>query len=361
VFADTGLAGVEYAIDETSPDCVVVSSYDRILPARVLARSRFVNVHYAPLPQYRGRANVNWAIINGERETAITVHVMAPGLDAGNVLHQQRVPIGPDDTVGDLYERLNEVQRQVLGDVVARHLDGYEGAPQDESGATYGCTRVPDDGQIDWAAPTEQIYALVRALAPPYPGAHSYLEGRRLGVVRAAPLQEAPHYIGRIPGRVVGRSLRTGHVDVLTADGVLRLHELAEGGVVGPAAGFVESTRQTLGLRTCSPGSSCSRAGSASLRARRSSRRPADLCSARCARGPTRITTTRGRSSDSEDPAVATSLVVEGRNRPCPASSTVLARPCENAVSADRVRQEPHQPTRGPRPSTRNRGHAWNR
>jgi methionyl-tRNA formyltransferase len=250
VFADTGLAGVEYAIDETSPDCVVVSSYDRILPARVLARSRFVNVHYAPLPQYRGRANVNWAIINGERETAISVHVMAPGLDAGNVLHQQRVPIGPDDTVGDLYERLNEVQREVLGDVVARHLDGYEGAPQDESGATYGCTRVPDDGQIDWAAPTEQIYALVRALAPPYPGAHTYLEGRRLEVVRAAPLQEAPHYVGRVPGRVVGRSLRTGHVDVLTADGVLRLHELAEGGVVGPAAGFVESTRQTLGLRT---------------------------------------------------------------------------------------------------------------
>ncbi len=133
---------------------------------------------------------------------------------------------------------------------MARHLDGYEGAPQDESGATYGCTRVPDDGQIDWAAPTEQIYALVRALAPPYPGAHTYLEGRRLGVVRAAPLQDAPHYVGRVPGRVVGRSLRTGHVDVLTADGVLRLHELAEGGVVGPAAGFVESTRQTLGLRT---------------------------------------------------------------------------------------------------------------
>jgi methionyl-tRNA formyltransferase len=152
--------------------------------------------------------------------------------------------------VGNLYERLNEVQRQVLGDVMARHLDGYEGAPQDESGATYGCTRVPDDGQIDWAAPTEQIYALVRALAPPYPGAHTYLEGRRLEVVRAAPLQAAPHYVGRVPGRVVGRSLRTGHVDVLTADGVLRLHELAEGGVVGPAAGFVESTRQTLGLRT---------------------------------------------------------------------------------------------------------------
>jgi methionyl-tRNA formyltransferase len=250
VFADTGLVGVDQAIDKTSPDCVVVSSYDRILPARVLARSRFVNVHYAPLPQYRGRANVNWAIINGEPETAITLHVMAPGLDAGNILYQQRVPIGPDDTVGDLYDRLNEIQRQVLGDTVARHVAGYEGEPQAESRATYGCTRVPDDGQIDWAAPTQHIYALVRALAPPYPGAHTYLEGRRLGVVRAAPLQDAPRYVGRVAGRVVGRSSRAGHVDVLTGDGILRIHELAEDGVVGPAAGFVESTRQTLGLRT---------------------------------------------------------------------------------------------------------------
>ena len=94
------------------PDCVVVSSYDRILPGRVLARCPFMNVHYAPLPEYRGRANVNWAILNGEPETAITVHVMAPGLDAGNILFQQRVPIASDDTVGDLYAKLNAVQRR---------------------------------------------------------------------------------------------------------------------------------------------------------------------------------------------------------------------------------------------------------
>ena len=140
---------------DSAPDCVVVSSYDRVLPGRVLARSPFMDVHYAPLPQYRGRANVNWAIINGERETAITVHVLAEGLDAGNILYQQRVPIGPDDTVGELYAKLNEVQRQVLAETVAAHLAGYQGEPQDEEAATYGCTRVPDDGEIDWAAPTE--------------------------------------------------------------------------------------------------------------------------------------------------------------------------------------------------------------
>jgi methionyl-tRNA formyltransferase len=250
VLSDLGIDGVERAVAETSPDCVVVSSYDRILPGRVLGRCRFVNVHYAPLPRYRGRANVNWAIINGEPETAITIHVMAPGLDAGNILYQQRVPIGPDDTVGDLYTKLNDVQGQVLGETIARHLAGYEGEPQDETAATYGCTRVPGDGEIDWAASTRQIYALIRALAPPYPGAHTYLNAGRITILRASLPENAPHYVGRIPGRIVGRSPRLGHVDVLTGDGVLRIHEVeTRDSAPGPASALIGSTRQTLGLR----------------------------------------------------------------------------------------------------------------
>ena len=77
IVEDTSLAGVERAVAELRPECVVVSSYNRILPARMLCQSRFVNVHYAPLPRYRGRATVNWAIINGEAEAAIRA------LDAG--------------------------------------------------------------------------------------------------------------------------------------------------------------------------------------------------------------------------------------------------------------------------------------
>jgi methionyl-tRNA formyltransferase len=251
VLFDLSIEGVERAVAQSDPDCVVVSSYDRILPSRILGRCRFVNVHYAPLPEYRGRANVNWAIINGESQTAITIHVMAPGLDAGNILYQQRVPIGPDDTVGDLYARLNETQREVLGETVSRYVSGYEGEPQDEAAATYGCTRIPGDGEIDWSSSTRQIYALVRALAPPYPGAHTFLDMRRITVLRAAPLANAPRYVGRIPGRVVGRSRRDGHVDVLTGDGVLRIHEMAADDCgAGPASAFVASTKQTLGLRT---------------------------------------------------------------------------------------------------------------
>jgi methionyl-tRNA formyltransferase len=251
VFPDHSTEGIDLAITQSNPDCTVVSSYDRILPPRILRRCRFVNVHYAPLPEYRGRANVNWALINGESQTAITIHVLMPGLDSGNLLYQQRIAIGPDDTVTDLYDKLNAVQGEVLAGTVARFLAGYSGAPQDEAAATYGCSRVPGDGEINWSDSTRQIYALIRALAPPYPGAHTYLDGRRVTILRASPVPDPPRYAGRIPGRVVGRSGKDGYVDVLTGDGVLRIAELRTAdATAGTAFTVITSTRQTLGLRT---------------------------------------------------------------------------------------------------------------
>jgi methionyl-tRNA formyltransferase len=250
VLPDTSAAAVEAAVRELRPDCVVVSSYDRILPASLLERSRFVNVHYAQLPEYRGRATVNWAILDRRPETALTIHVLVAELDAGPILFQQRVPIGPHDTVGELYTRLNDLQRAHLASVVDRHLDGDAGIPQDEPAATYGCTRVPQDGEIDWDRPTEEVYALVRALGDPYPGAFTHLDGRRLVVWRAAPAASPRRWAGRVPGRVVGRSGAEGWVDVLTADGVLRVEVVEpQGDARQPAAAVVLSVRATLGLR----------------------------------------------------------------------------------------------------------------
>ena len=251
VLSDVSLDGVRTAIAESKPHCTVVSSYDRILGPRILHQGRFVNVHYSALPRYRGRANVNWAILNGEPETAITIHAITPGLDDGNILFQQTIEIGPDDTATDIYGALNEVQRKVLGETVAHYLEGFPGVPQNESESTYGCSRVPADGEIDWSDSTDHIYALIRALSPPYPGAYSYLDARHLTIVRASPVRDGPRYVGRIPGRVVGRSRVHGYVDVLTGDGMLRVHEVTEegDGETIPASAVITSTRQTLGLR----------------------------------------------------------------------------------------------------------------
>jgi methionyl-tRNA formyltransferase len=250
IFSDTSIAGLRDLVQLVRPDAVVVSSYDRILPPDVLACCPFVNVHYAPLPQYRGRATVNWAILNGEPSAAITIHLIDHTLDSGNVLYQQDVPIQPADTVGDLYDRLNQLQLEHLGEAVARMFDGDVGAPQRAETPTYGCTRLPGDGEIDWNAPTDKVAALIRALVKPYPGAFTFFNGRRLVIWSARPLHDAPIYVGRVPGRVVNVSAANGYVDVLTSDGVLRLLEVEldhESPV--PASAVIRSVKATLGLR----------------------------------------------------------------------------------------------------------------
>ena len=249
VVPDVSVAAVERLVATTRPDCVVVSSYDRILAEPLLARVPFVNVHYSALPQYRGRANVNWAIINGEVETAISIHVMAPGLDEGNILFQQATQIEPRASVGDLYDRLNGIQRRQLGPAVERFLDGYTGKEQDETQASWGCTRLPGDGAIDWTETTEAIDRLVRGVSEPFPGAFTHLDGRRVWVWRAEPVEQPRRYAGRVPGRVVGRSLDEGWVDVLTGDGVLRLMEIQlEDQERSDAASVIRSVKVSLGI-----------------------------------------------------------------------------------------------------------------
>lgn len=251
VVNDVAPAAIAELTGEQRPDAVVVSSYDRILKGELLERTLFINVHYSPLPQYRGRANVNWAVVNQEPCAAISIHRLEAGLDAGNILFQQLIPIGARETVTELYARLNELQRRHLGETVARAVGGFAGVAQDEAGATYGCTRLPEDGEIDWSSSTRAIDALIRALTPPFPGALTYLDGAPLRVRRAEPVNQPVMFAGRVPGRVIARSAATGSVDVLTGDGVLRIHEVQPRGESGPvaAAHWIRSVKKTLGLR----------------------------------------------------------------------------------------------------------------
>jgi len=251
VFSDTSQKEIKSLILKLQPDCVVVSSYNQILPSSLIELSTFINVHYSPLPQYRGRANVNWAIINHEPCAAISIHRISPDLDEGNILFQQLIPIHLDDTIADLYDRLNQIQQQNLGETVVKVFHGYEGVKQNNTEATYACTRLPEDGEINWSDSTRNIYALIRALVAPFPGAYTYFQGKKLLIWQAKPVNNPPVYVGRIPGRIIGRVKSEGFVDVLTGDGVLRIYEVQlEGEEKTAAANIIKSVKSTLGLRT---------------------------------------------------------------------------------------------------------------
>jgi methionyl-tRNA formyltransferase len=240
-----------------APDLTVVMGWRTLLSGRVLAAARFgaVGLHESLLPAYRGFAPVNWAVINGETETGVSLFYMTDtGIDDGDVVAQARVPIGPDATAHDVYRQTARASLELLQTHFDQLLDG--GAPrarQDETRASYTCARTPGDGLIDWAAGTRVIHNLVRGLARPYPGALTYHAGAPLRVWRAEPVADAPPYVGRVPGRVVRVAGPAGPVDVLTGDGVLRVHEVGSNdGATRPAAEVLTSVRTTLGLAPAS-------------------------------------------------------------------------------------------------------------
>jgi methionyl-tRNA formyltransferase len=208
-----------------------------------------LGAHDSLLPHGRGFAPTNWAIITGADRSGVTLFHMAAGVDDGDVVAQRTIPIGPRTTAGELYEHVSAATLElVLEYLPALKAGTAPRSRQDEERATYFCARRPEDGVIDWSASTQTIDRLVRGLGHPYPGARTALAGRELIVWDAEPVEPAPSYVGRVPGRPVGFG-KDGSVDVLTGDGVLRLRWVQVPGCrpVAPAR-VIGSIRATLGL-----------------------------------------------------------------------------------------------------------------
>jgi UDP-4-amino-4-deoxy-L-arabinose formyltransferase/UDP-glucuronic acid dehydrogenase (UDP-4-keto-hexauronic acid decarboxylating) len=161
-------------IASLAPDVLFSFYYRHLVGKRILAIPRHgcVNLHGSLLPRYRGRSPLNWQLVNGEEVSGITLHHMVPKADAGDIVDQESVAVGPDDTALDLYEKLLGAGRRVLERRIDELLTGK--APrraQDESLSTCVGRRTPEDGCIDWSRSAREIHNLVRAVAPPWPGA----------------------------------------------------------------------------------------------------------------------------------------------------------------------------------------------
>ena len=162
--------GFKGQLRETAPDVGILVAYGELLDEELLGipDHGFLNLHASLLPAYRGAAPIHWPIIHGDEKTGVSVVRMVQELDAGPILSQREVEIGPDETVGNVHDRLAEVGAQALVDVLDR-LDRGEDVPerpQDESQATYAPKLSKDDGRIDWSESARDIKNRVRGLNP---------------------------------------------------------------------------------------------------------------------------------------------------------------------------------------------------
>ena len=170
------------------PDYLFSFYFRRMLPPALLATARIaaLNMHGSLLPKYRGRVPVNWAVLHGERETGATLHVMEAKPDAGDIVAQQAVPILPDDMAKDVFDKVTVAAEIALWSVLPQLMRGQlPRRPNPLAQGSYFGGRKPEDGRLDWTRPAAELHNLIRAVAPPYPGAFFESRGRRLVVARA--------------------------------------------------------------------------------------------------------------------------------------------------------------------------------
>jgi methionyl-tRNA formyltransferase len=182
-------------LEAIAPDFLFSFYYRQMLkPALLACASRGAyNMHGSLLPKYRGRVPVNWAVLHGERETGTTLHRMVEKPDAGEMVAQQAVPILPDDTAKEVFDKVTLAAEICLDGVLPALLTGTAPhRPMDLAQGSYFGGRKPEDGRIDWRKSADEIHNLVRAVAPPYPGAFSATPKGTLRVLRTIRVKEGP-------------------------------------------------------------------------------------------------------------------------------------------------------------------------
>ncbi|HKA15275.1 MAG TPA: formyltransferase [Myxococcota bacterium] len=215
-------------LGESAPEFLFSFYFRQMLksPALAVARRGALNLHGSLLPRFRGRAPVNWVLVEGERETGLTLHYMDEKPDHGDVVAQRAVAIARDDTALTLTHKLAAAARELLRDAIPRLAAGT--APriaQDHAHASYFGRRRPEDGAIDWSAPAERVRNLVRAVTDPWPGAYTALRSRALMVWWAETArQDGP----RPPGEIFFD--RGGAPCVAAGDGALVLERVGWAG-----------------------------------------------------------------------------------------------------------------------------------
>ena len=237
---------------KVSSDLFVVAAYGKRLPPEILSipPQGCINIHASLLPAYRGAAPIQWAVIDGQKETGITTMLMDAGLDTGDILRQYPVPIAEDETGGSLFDKLQKLGGEAILDTLQGLEEGsITPVKQGEMTTPYASMLSKEAGNVDWTKSAEKIERLIRGLDP-WPGAYSFLKGKmiRLKKAKMAPAGfcgAAQDGEGFAPGSLLSRD---GELYVVTGSSLLQILELQpEGKKPMPADAYLRGARLSEG------------------------------------------------------------------------------------------------------------------
>ncbi len=227
-------------------DLIVIIAYGRMLPRELIDMPTrgTINVHASLLPKYRGAAPINWAIVNGERETGVTTMFINEEMDAGDILLEAKTPIGERETAPELHDRLARMGADLLKATIRELEEGkLIPIPQDHRKATQAPIIKKEDGLIDWSLTARAIFNRVRGFTP-WPGTYTNLGDKTLRIHTAEPVDGGE---SNAPGTVVEAQDR---LCIACGEGILKLVEVQiEGGKRMPATDFMRGHRISVGMK----------------------------------------------------------------------------------------------------------------
>jgi len=236
-----------------SPDIAISINWKTRIDGEVIDCFQYgiINAHIGDLPRYRGNATPNWAIISGETEVVLTLHLMSDKLDTGPILLKEKFPISYETYIKDVYD----VAEQKFPVMFVDAINGLETGtiipkqqPSNCSKSLYCYPRLPQDGLIDWKRPAVEIHRLIRAVSHPFAGAYTYL-GTQKFIIWKAYHEKALSPFLSVPGQVIEIRRETGEVAIATGDGILILEEVEteKKGIKKPSK-IIKSIRKRLGM-----------------------------------------------------------------------------------------------------------------
>jgi len=232
-------------IKNLKPDIVLISTFNKIFDKNILRLSRFINIHHGKLPEQKGRASINWAILMGRRSIYLTFHQVVPKLDSGKIILQKKISIKKNDNYQTIQKKIGDYLKNNISKILFDYLQNKIRLKKNDSKKeTWNCSRNPEDGLINFFKKKEDVHNLIKACKSKSFGAFCYLREKKI-IIMDSSIKTNRKYEGIIPGRIT-QIYKNGDVDCLCQNGPITIKKIYYKNKVISPSKIIKSTRDTL-------------------------------------------------------------------------------------------------------------------
>ena len=232
-------------IKNLKPDIVLISTFNKIFDKNILKLSKFINIHHGKLPEQKGRASINWAILMGRNSIYLTFHQVIPKLDSGKIILQKKIEIKKKDNYQTIQKKIGKYLRLNISKILLRYLQNKKKLSKNDSRKeTWNCSRNPEDGLINFFKKKEDVHNLIRACKSKSFGAFCYLKEKKI-IIMESSIKKNKKYEGIIPGRIT-QIYKNGNIDCLCENGPITIKKICYKNKIMSPSKIIKSTRDTL-------------------------------------------------------------------------------------------------------------------